>query len=44
MIVANHIGEGLIPTVLAGGAGAGSVLLAIGRVRLGQLFDRLRRR
>ena len=44
MIVAHHMGEELIPTLLAGGAGAGSVLLAIGRARVGRLFDRLRGR
>ena len=44
MIVAHHLGENLVATLLASGTGAGSVLLAVGRARLGRLLDRLRRR
>jgi hypothetical protein len=43
MILAHHLGEHLLPALLAGGAGAGSVLLTVGRVRLGRLVDWLRR-
>ncbi len=44
MIMASHVGEDLLPSLLASGAGAGSVLLAVGRARLGRLLDRLRGR
>jgi hypothetical protein len=44
MILANHLGESLIPALVVSGAGAGSVLFAVGRARLGRLLDRLRRR
>lgn len=44
MIVASHMGEDLIATAAAFVAGGGSVLLTIGRARLGRLCDRLTRR
>jgi len=44
MIVAHHMGEELLPTLVAGGAGAVSVVLAVWRTRLVRLVDRLRRR
>jgi hypothetical protein len=43
-VIAHHAGENLLPALLAGGTGAASVLLAVGRVRLGRLVDRLRGR
>jgi hypothetical protein len=42
--LAHHLGEELIPTLLAGGASAVSMLLLAWRARLGSLVDRLRRR
>jgi hypothetical protein len=44
MILAHHAGEGLIPTLVAGGGSAVSMLLLVWRARLGNLVDRLRRR
>ncbi len=44
MIVAQHAGEHLILLLAASGAGAGPVLLAVWRMRLGRLVDRMRRR
>ena len=43
MIVAHHLGEHLLPALVASGAGAGSVLLTVGRVRLSRLLERFRR-
>ena len=43
MIVANHLGENLIPTLVAGGAAAGPALLIVMRARLSRLSRRLRR-
>jgi hypothetical protein len=43
VILAHHLGEHLLPALLAGGAAAGPVLLAVGRFRLGRLVDRFRR-
>ena len=40
MILGHHMGEELLPTLLAGGATAGSVFLALVRARLGSLFRR----
>ena len=44
MIVASHIGEDVVLMAAAGGAGAASALLALARVRVGELMRRLRRR
>ena len=44
MIVANHLGESLIPTLVAGGAVAGPALLVVMRAWLGRLSRTLRRR
>ena len=44
MILAHHAGEQLIPTLVAGGGSAVSILLLVGRARLNSLVDRLRRR
>ena len=44
MIVAHHMGEELLPTLVAGGASAVSTLLLVWRARLNSLVDRLRRR
>ena len=44
MILAHHAGEDLIPTLVAGGGSAMSMLLLVWRARLGRLIDRLRRR
>lgn len=43
MIVAHHMGEELIPALVAGGAAAGPALLIIMRARLSRLGRRLRR-
>jgi hypothetical protein len=43
VIVAHHMGEHLLLPALLASAGAGSVWLAVGRVRLGRFLDRLRR-
>ncbi len=44
MILAHHMGEDLIPTLVAGGASAVSMLLMVWRARFNSLVDRLRRR
>jgi hypothetical protein len=44
VILAHHAGEDLIPTLVAGGGSAVSMLLLVWRARLGNLIDRLRRR
>lgn len=42
MILANHMGEDLLPTLLAGGAGSITILAAMTRARLREFFRRLR--
>ena len=44
MILAHHMGEDLIPTLVAGGGSAVSMTLLVMRARLNNLVDRLRRR
>ena len=44
MILAHHAGETLIPTLLAGGGSAVSILLLVWRAQLSNLVDRLSRR
>ena len=44
MIVAHHMGEDLIPAVVAAGAAAGPALLIVVRARLGRLGRRLKGR
>ena len=44
MILAHHMGEELIPTLVAGGGSAVSMTLLVLRSRLNSLIDRLRRR
>jgi hypothetical protein len=44
VIVANHLGENLIPTLVAGGAAAGPALLIVMRARLSRVGRALRRR
>jgi hypothetical protein len=44
VILAHHAGEELLPTLVAGGGSAVSLLLLVWRARLGNLIDRLRRR
>ena len=44
MILAHHMGEELIPTLVAGGGSAVSMLLLVWRERFNRLVDRLRRR
>ncbi len=44
MIVASHMGEDVVVMAAASGAGAASLLLALARVRVGELMRRLRRR
>jgi hypothetical protein len=44
VILAHHLGEGLIPTLLAGGVTTGSVLLALVRARLSSLGGAFRQR
>jgi hypothetical protein len=44
VIVAHHMGEELIPTLVAGGGSAVSIVLLVWRTRLNSLIDRLRRR
>ncbi len=43
MIVAHHMGENLIPTLVAGGAAVGPALLIVLRARLSRVFGGLRR-
>jgi hypothetical protein len=40
VIVAHHLGEELLPTLLASGATAASMFLALVRARLGDFFRR----
>ncbi|MFL5876472.1 MAG: hypothetical protein ACJ76T_11415 [Solirubrobacteraceae bacterium] len=42
MILGHHMGEELLPTLLAGGASAGTMFLALVRARLGNLLRRRR--
>jgi hypothetical protein len=42
VILGHHMGEELLPTLLASGATAGSMFLALVRARLGDLFRRKR--
>ena len=44
VILAHHMGEELLPTLVAGGGSAVSMLLLVWRTRLNNLVDRLRRR
>ena len=44
MILAHHMGEELIPTLITGGGSAVAMLLLVWRARLNNLVDRLRRR
>ena len=44
MILAHHMGEDLIPTLVAGGGSAVSVTLLVLRTRFNDLVDRMRRR
>ncbi len=44
MILAHHMGEDLLPTLVAGGGSVVSVLLLVWRTRFNSLVDRLRRR
>ncbi len=44
MIVANHMGEDVVLTAAASGAGAASAFLALALARVGKLMRRLRRR
>jgi hypothetical protein len=44
VIVAHHAGEQLIPTLVAGGGSAVSILLLVWRARLNGIVHRLRRR
>jgi hypothetical protein len=44
VILGHHMGEELLPQLLAGGATAGSLFLALVRARLGTLGSALRRR
>ncbi|MDX6438418.1 MAG: hypothetical protein QOF45_1001 [Gaiellaceae bacterium] len=44
MILAHHMGEDLIPTLIAGGGSAVSMLLLVWRTRFNSVVDRLRRR
>ena len=43
MIVAHHMGEHLLPTLVAGGAAAGPALLIVMRVRLSRIARGFRR-
>jgi hypothetical protein len=44
MMIANHLGEDLVPSLLAAGAGTASVLLVTVRARLHGLGKAVRRR
>jgi hypothetical protein len=44
VILAHHMGEDLIPTLVVGGGSAASMVLLVWRTRLNNLIDRLRRR
>jgi len=43
-MLAHHMGEDLLPTLIAGGGSAVSMLLLVWRTRLNNLIDRLRKR
>jgi hypothetical protein len=43
VIVGNHLGEGVLPSLVAGGAAAAPALFIVMRARLGRLGRRLRR-
>jgi hypothetical protein len=44
VIIASHMGEDAVLLAAASGAGAASALVALARVRVGELIRRLRRR
>jgi hypothetical protein len=44
VILAHHMGEDLLPTLIAGGGSAVSMLLLVWRTRFNRLVDRIRRR
>ena len=44
MILAHHMGEELIPALVAGGGSAVSMALLVWRARLNSLVDRIRKR
>ena len=44
MILAHHLGEDLIPALVAGGGSAVSMLLLVWRARLNSLVERLRKK
>ena len=44
MILGHHVGEDVLTMVVASSAGAGTMMLALARARLGELIDRIRRR
>jgi hypothetical protein len=44
VIVAHHMGEDVVLMAAASGAGVVSVMLALARVRVGEVMRRLRRR
>jgi hypothetical protein len=44
VIIASHMGEDVVLLAAASGAGAASALVALARVRVGELIRRLRRR
>ena len=44
MILAHHMGEQLVPTLVAGAGTAVSMTLLVWRTRFNSLVDRLRRR
>ena len=44
MILAHHMGEELLPALVAGGGSAVSMLLLVWRAHFNSLVDRIRRR
>jgi hypothetical protein len=44
VILAHHMGEELIPALVAGGGSAVPILLLVWRARLNSLVDRIRKR
>ena len=42
MILGHHMGEDVLTMVVASGAGAGAMMLAVARARLGELVNKLR--
>jgi hypothetical protein len=44
VILAHHLGENLLPALVAGGGSAVSMLFLVWQARLNQLVDRIRRR